>query len=161
VPWVLKKLVVGWPPAVELERVPGEEEPLNKLFVFLEDKRLLAYGYGIDAGIVDLDDLLRRVDDIRSMLYVTLAVLGPHAPIAEWLRILRDACGELLKQANRARLGREAASTPSDITPAVNQLRQAFRLTAMRVDDTYDLPAAVNLANRIAADLASPPNASA
>lgn len=157
-PLVLKSLTVGWPPNATLERTSGEEEPLHELFVFLEDARLLTRGYGIRAGIADLDALRTRVDDIRSRLYTALAALPPRAPIAEWLRKLRDACRDIIDEANEViRESDTAAAHPSDFAPAVDKLREAFREVAAHIFALYRLPAAGNLADRIRADIGSAP----
>jgi hypothetical protein len=154
---MIKSLTVGWPPQVNLERTRGDKEALNTLFVFLEDKRLLRYGYGTRAGITDLTDLAARVDDIRSELLSALTALRPEAPIAEWLRKLEDAGHELLTKTYGVMSGTDkAASEPSDIAPAVNQLREAFRLVAAHVSALYRLPAAGNLADHICKDIGSP-----
>lgn len=151
-------MIVGWPPQVKLERTPGDKKALNSLFLFLGDKRLLRYGYGTRAGITDLNDLAVRVDAIRSVLFSTLAELRPDAPVAEWLRKLQDAGHELLDQTNGAVSGRDdAPSDPSDIAPAVDQLREAFRTVAGHVFALYKLPAAGNLADVIAKGIGSPP----
>src|SRR5262245_51475729 len=147
--WVLKSLTVGWPPHVVLERVPGDEETLNELFVFLADKRLLLYGYGIAAGITSLDDLANRVDEIRTELLSTLTKLEPHSPIAEWLSKVQDASQDLLTYSYQATSGNKPAADPSDVAPAVDQLRDAFRLVAARVVDVYWLPAAKRLRDKI------------
>ena len=98
----LESLIVGWPPQVTLKRVPGDEEPLHRLFVFLEDKRLLRYGYGTQAGIATLDDLSIGSKSIRTELFGALTALRPDAPIAEWLRVLENAAHELLNKTNDA-----------------------------------------------------------
>jgi hypothetical protein len=58
VPWKLESLTATWPPTVQLKRASGEDEPLASLSVFLEDKRLLLYGYGIGAGITENQDCM-------------------------------------------------------------------------------------------------------
>jgi hypothetical protein len=156
VPLVLKSLTVGWPPQATFEPTRGEEEPLNDLFVFLEDKRLLTRGYGIRGGITDLDTLRARVDDIRDRLYTALTALRPRAPIAEWLRKLQEACGEIIDAANEVVWESDkAAAEPSDFAPAVDQLREAFRVVAAHVWALYRLPAAGNLADQIRRDIGS------
>jgi hypothetical protein len=122
-------LTVGWPPQLTLKRVPGDVKALHPLFVFLEDKRLLRYGYGTQAGIASLDDLANRVDVIRAELFAALTALRPDAPIAEWLRKLEDAAHELLTKTYAAMSERATtAPEPADVAPAVNQLRDAFGL---------------------------------
>jgi hypothetical protein len=165
VPWKLDSLVISWPPAVELKRASGEDALLDSLFVLLEQKRLLRYGYGIDAGITELDDLADRVDELRARLIPCLEQLDKlsrTAPVGAWLRRLQDACHELLTTTYRAMDSVRSGGPkpkPSDIEPAVNELREAFPLTAIRVDQTYRLPAARRLANLISANLGSPPGA--
>jgi hypothetical protein len=157
-------LVIGWPPSVKLVRTPGHEEEekktLHGLFVWLEDKRLLRHGYGTRAGITDLEDLRGRVDDIRGRLVPAVAELSPEASIADWLRKLNDACDELLNYASEAIGATEETARnpePSVVAPAVDQLRQAFRLVADHVGALYELPAAKHLADRIGADTVAPP----
>jgi hypothetical protein len=134
--------------------LPGEEEPLHRLFVFLADKRLLRYGYGTEAGITSLDDLANRVDAIRSELFTALTALPPDAAIADWLRLLQDAAQELLTKTYTA-TSRDAtvASEPGDVAPAVDQLRDAFGWVSAHVADVYELPSARNLADQIQKDL--------
>jgi hypothetical protein len=101
---------------------------------FLEDKRLLTRGYGIRAGITDLDTLRARVDDIRARLYTALAALRPRAPIATWLRKLQEACSEIIDEANEVIWESDnAVAESSDFAPAVDQLREAFRVVAAHV----------------------------
>jgi hypothetical protein len=162
VAWVLKELTVGWPPSARLVREPGDEGPLHRLFVFLEDKMLLRHGYGTRAGITDLDDLSVRVDEVRPKLVDARDALRPKAPISAWLRKLSDACDELLGFIYDAMSASDEAARnpdPSVVAPAVDQLREAFRLVADHVWDEYELPAARNLASRIAENTASPPTA--
>jgi hypothetical protein len=148
-PWRLDTLIIGWPPQAKLERVPGEEDPLHQLFVDLEDKRLLTKGYGARAGITRLDDLRLRVDAIRDVLRPALQALPPRAPIAEWLRKLRDAANELIDHSNEAISGSATTgSEPADVVPAVSQFREAFALVAEHVFDEYELPAARNFGRR-------------
>lgn len=160
--WEIRELTFGWPPNVTLVRTPGDEEPLDGLFIFLADKRLLLYGYGPSAGINDLDDLGLRIDDIRNVLVPTVKKLGSKAPIAEWLGKLSSACHELLTTTYRAMNATDETARnpePSVVAPAVDQLRQAFRLVANHVWAVYKLPAARNLAAGIGEDGASPPTA--
>ena len=62
----LQSLNVGWPPSATLVLEEGDEKPLNDLFVAIEDKRVLRHGYAPRSGIKDLDDLRKRVDDLRE-----------------------------------------------------------------------------------------------
>jgi hypothetical protein len=154
VPLVLDSLIVGWPPQVKLKHVPGDEEALHPLFVFLEGKRLLRYGYGTQAGIVTPDELATRIDAIRTELFRAVSALPPHAPVADWLRKLEDAAHELLGHVYEAMSeGDATTSEPTAIAPAVNQLRLAFADAGERVFDVYQLPAAGNLADLIRRDI--------
>ena len=154
----LKSLIVGWPPQVVLEPTPGDDVALHPLFIFLEGKTLLRYGFGTRAGITDLTDLRSRVDDIRDQLRIAMTALPPRASVAQYLRKLQDACHELIGAANTVLWGADGgAAEPSDLVPAVDQLREAFALVAERVADRYQLPAARHLADQIRADLSSPP----
>jgi hypothetical protein len=106
--------------------------------------------------LTSLDDLAQRVDAVRTQLFSTLTALKPNAPIAEWLAKLQEAGHELLTQTYRAMSGADdVSSEPSDIAPAVDQLREAFLLVAAHVSEIYQLPAARNLADTIGKDLAS------
>ena len=153
VPWVLDSLTIGWPPQVKLKRLPGDEEALHQLFIFLEDKTLLLDGYGPQAGIVTPGELSDRVDLIRAQLLIALQALRPEAPVAEWLRKLQEAAHELNKKANLARFDESATPEPAEIAPAVNQLRDAFAYVAEHVSDVYRLRAAGNLADLIRKDI--------
>ena len=153
VPWEINELTVGWPPSVKLTRRPGEEQALHPLFVILEDKRLLRYGYGPISGIVELSDLASRIDAIRDTIRPALAALEPDAPSAVWLEKLGTACQQLLTETYRAMSVRDVAPEASDVAPAVNQLRQLFATVASEVWEVYELPAARNLAVHIHDDI--------
>jgi hypothetical protein len=146
--FVLKTLQIGWPPSVTIAVEPGERDverdQLHDLFVWLADRTLLLQGTGAFTGVNELYD---KIDAIRSELTMTKQELGPNPDVARWIDKLSDACQELLKAANEA----ARSSQPPDFTPAVEQLREAFRLSADRVADDYDLPAARKLADRIPA----------
>jgi hypothetical protein len=157
---MLDSLVIGWPPQVVLKRGARDKEVLHPLFVGLEYRQLLSHGYGPHAGINDLQALSERVDGIRPKLEDALRALRPDAPIAQYLRILSGACDELLGKIYPA-MNEKVLPDPSDVAPAVDQLRQAFREVANRVWALYRLPAAGNLASRIAGDIASRPTAGA
>lgn len=158
-PWRLKTVTVGWLPHMTLEHTDkAEKAPLHELFVFLEGRHVLCDGYGKSAGITSLDDLAVRVDAIRDRLFAALTKLPPEAPIADWLRKLEEASHELLEQIYTAMNARgEPAPEPSDIGPAVDQLREAFAEVAAHVSALYGLPAAGNLADQIRKDLAPRP----
>jgi|SRR5215204_5268903 len=146
--FVLKTLQIGWPPSVTLEVEPGERDVerdvLHPLFVWLADRTLLLQG---TRAFADLNELYEKVDQIRSHLTMSLQELRPNASIEPWIDKLSDACQELLKETNEATRSAE----PPDFTPAVDQLREAFRESADRVAKGYDLPSARKLADRIQA----------
>jgi hypothetical protein len=143
----LQSLIVGWPPQATLVLDPGDEKPLNELFVAIEDTRVLRHGYAPRSGIEDLSDLRSRVDDLRDPLRACLRDLG-NAPVGEWIRKLQDACDELVSEISEI-LYEERQTERSDVEPAVEDLRQAFRLMALRLSDEYHLEAAESLAGRI------------
>jgi hypothetical protein len=154
--WKLTSLTVGWPPQVVLQREDDvEEATLHRLFTFLGGKRVLRYGYGTSAGIADLNELMTRVDDIRTALFEAMASLSPRASIAEWLRKLEEASHELLTQANNAIVSEGRAPPASDVAPAVNELREAFAVVGAHVARLYELPAAASMTDQIRTDLRS------
>jgi hypothetical protein len=154
VPWKLKSLTVGWPPQVVLERTDdAEESALHVLFTFLQGKRLLRYGYGTSAGITDLNELATRIDALRSALFDAMARLPPRAPSAEWLRKLQEASQELLTHAYTAAASKGPAPAVSEVSPAVDELREAYSLVGARVAAVYKLPAAGHLTDQIREDL--------
>jgi hypothetical protein len=126
---------------------PGDEKPLNELFVAIEDKRVLRHGYAPRSGIEDLGDLRSRVDELRDPLRVCLRDLG-NAPVGEWIRKLQDACDELVSEISMI-LYEDRQTKRSDVEPAVEDLRQAFRLIALRLSDKFHLKAAESLVGRI------------
>jgi hypothetical protein len=146
--WQLQSLNVGWPPSATLVLGKGDEEALNELFAAIEDKRVLRHGYAPRSGIEDLKDLRGRVDQLRGPLQVCLTDLG-NAPVGEWIRKLQEACDELVSEISM--LLYEGRETPkrSEVEPAVEELRQAFRLMARRLSAKYHLTAAESLAGRI------------
>jgi hypothetical protein len=146
--WALKSITIGWPPSVEFVREPGDKEALQLLFTQLSDKRLLIFGYGPRAGITTLDDLATRIDDLRQYLFQALADLRPRASIIVWLNGLQDACQELLTETYEAASQSGPAPSTTDISPAVDQLRDAF-LTTRYVAEYYGVPAAERLAQTI------------
>jgi hypothetical protein len=153
-PWVVEELTFGWPPNVKIRRVPGDEKPLHALFTAIEDRHLLTHGYGTRAGIDSVEVLARRVDDLRDELRPALKALSPRGESAVWIRKLSKACDELLGHAYKAMAASPETRTDSEITPAVRQLQDAFRVTADHVGAIYRLPAAKNLAHQIERDLA-------
>lgn len=143
----------GVAPIREAHAEAREEQALHPLFVILEDKRLLRYGYGPISGIVELSDLASRIDAIRDTIRPALAALEPDAPSAVWLEKLGTACQQLLTETYRAMSVRDVAPEASDVAPAVNQLRQLFATVASEVWEVYELPAARNLAVHIHDDI--------
>jgi hypothetical protein len=152
-PWVVEELTFGWPPNVKIRRVPGDEKPMHALFTAIEDRHLLTHGYGTRAGINSVDVLANRVDDLRDELRRPQRPL-PAGGGAVWIRKLSKACDELLGHAYKAMAASPETRTASEITPAVRQLQDAFRITADHVGAIYRLPAAKNLAHQIKRDLA-------
>ena len=160
--WEIAALTIGWPPNVQLKRKgkAGHEDALDDLFIFLSDKRLLLYGYGPRSGINDLDGLRSGVDVLRERLLLARNGVGSKAPIYEWLERLRMACHQLVDHATEAINSTDETargSEPSEVVPAVDQLRQAFRLVADHVGAVYKRPSARNLAEAIREDIASSP----
>lgn len=158
-PWIIQELTFGWPPSASATfvRSKGDKETLHPFFVFLEDKRVLTHGYGLAAGVTDLYDLSGRIDDLRDEIRPVLTALRPDAEISEWIRKLSAACDELLTktyEAAGASISTANQTPESEIVPAVDQLRDAFRTTANHVWAIYNLPAAQSLARRI--DAAAP-----
>ncbi len=143
----LQSLNVGWPPSATLVLEEGDEKPLNDLFVAIEDKRVLRHGYAPRSGIKDLDDLRKRVDDLREPLRTCLKALG-NADVGKWIRKLQDACDELVNEISMI-LYEDRQIERSDVEPAVEDLRQAFRRLARELSDEYHLEAAESLVERI------------
>ena len=144
----LQSLTVGWPPHATLVLEPGDEKPLNDLFAAIEDKRVLRHGYAPRSGIENLSELRSRVDELRDPpLRACLTALG-NAPVGEWIRKLQDACDELVSEISMI-LYEDRQINRSDVEPAVEDLRQAFRLMALGLSDEYHLMAAESLAGRI------------
>jgi hypothetical protein len=153
---VLESAEIGLWPRVKLSRAPGEKEALNELFVFLSDRRVLIRGYGVRAGITDLDDLRQRVDKIRDRLDAAMIAVGPKAPIQDWLERLRKACSDLIDAASIA-LWKPGPETPhdSDFASAVDDMRHAFAYVADHVAAVHRLPAARRLEEQIRGEIGS------
>lgn len=154
-PWKLKTLTIGWPPQAVLQPTDDSEEAtLHTLFTFLGAKRLLRYGYGTSAGIAELNVLADRIDAIRGALFKAMAELPARAPIAEWLRKLEEATQELLTYTYTAMNATEgSAPAAADVTPAVDDLREAYAMVGAHVAAVYKLPAAEYLTDEIRKNL--------
>jgi hypothetical protein len=144
-PWKITALSIGWPPGATISPVEGDREKLHRLFVYLGDRRLLLFGYGTSSGIVTLEELRARADDIRSGgLLGTLQELGPDSSVAVWIEKLQDACQELITMASDS-IAAKVEPNASEVAPAVDDLRAAFALAAGQIADKYDLRAARRL----------------
>ncbi len=93
-----------------------------------------------------------RIDVLRPQLFDAVSALPPGNAVAAWLHKLQLACHELLGKVYEEQNSKVRRATEAEIASAVDEMRDAFRLLAAQVAETYDLPTAARLRDAIAAD---------
>jgi hypothetical protein len=141
----LKTLKAGWGPlSADIEVKPRDREVLHPLFEVLRDRRALLHP---PSGRTEqMSHVTESVKEIRAELTETLKKLDPDSAAREWVETLRAACREYLSAVERS------AGVPTvDFEPALRQLRSAFYSAACHAAKTYNLAAAEELAEEMAA----------
>jgi hypothetical protein len=124
-----------------MEVTSSERDLLHPLFVALRDRRALLRPAQTP---VDEPEITVSIEAIRADLTAALKSLGPDAPGAGEVELLRQACRAYLDTVGHPCVDREMA-----VESALEQLQGAFRETAAALATDYDLPSARELAHEM------------